>query len=63
MTDTLLDVSPPSEPAAAGDAEERELSPAELAAGAIPAVRDKTSVDLKPIYTADTPASPIRPRV
>jgi putative transposase len=32
MTDTLVGVSPPSEPAGAGDAEDRELSPAELAA-------------------------------
>ena len=32
MTDTLVGVSPPSEPAQAGDAEDRELSPAELAA-------------------------------
>ena len=31
MTDTLVGMSPP-EPAGAGDAEERELSPAELAA-------------------------------
>ena len=31
MTDTLMGVSPP-EPAGAGDAEDRELSPAELAA-------------------------------
>jgi hypothetical protein len=31
MTDTLMGVSPP-EPAGAGDAEERELNPAELAA-------------------------------
>jgi transposase-like protein len=32
MTDTLMGVSPPTEPAGAGDAEDRELSPAELAA-------------------------------
>src|SRR3954454_18752273 len=32
MTDTLMDVSPPPEPAPAGDAEDRELNPAELAA-------------------------------
>src|SRR3954449_5086079 len=32
MTDTLMDVSPPPEPAPAGDAEDRQLSPAELAA-------------------------------
>ena len=32
MTDTLMGVSPPSEPAGAGDAEDRELSAAELAA-------------------------------
>ena len=32
MTDTLMGVSPPPEPAGAGDAEDRELSPAELAA-------------------------------
>src|SRR5919202_4140718 len=32
MTDTLMGVSPPPEPASAGDAEERELSPTELAA-------------------------------
>ena len=32
MTDTLMGVSSPPEPAAAGDAEDRELSPAELAA-------------------------------
>lgn len=32
MSDTLVGVSPPSEPAAAGDAQDRELSPAELAA-------------------------------
>ncbi len=32
MTDTLMGVSPPPEPAPAGDAEDRVLSPAELAA-------------------------------
>jgi len=32
MTDTLVGVSPPPEPAEAADAEDRELSPAELAA-------------------------------
>src|SRR3954453_4357056 len=32
MTDTLMGVSPPPERAGAGDAEDRELSPAELAA-------------------------------
>ena len=32
MTDTLVGVSPPPDPAGAGDAEDRELSPAELAA-------------------------------
>ena len=32
MTDTLVGVSPPSEPAQAGGAEVRELSSAELAA-------------------------------
>lgn len=32
MTDTLMGVSPPPEPARAGDAEDRSLSPAELAA-------------------------------
>src|SRR3954453_41144 len=32
MTDTLMGVSPPPEPTPAGDAEDRELSPAELAA-------------------------------
>ncbi len=32
MTDTLMGVSPPPEPAPAGDAEDRELSRAELAA-------------------------------
>jgi hypothetical protein len=32
MTDALMGVSPPPEPAAAGDPEERELSPSELAA-------------------------------
>ncbi len=32
MTDTLVGVSPPPPPAPAGDAEDRELSPAELAA-------------------------------
>ena len=32
MTDTLVGLSPPPDPAQAGDAEDRELSPAELAA-------------------------------
>ncbi len=32
MTDTLVGVNPPPEPAQAGDAEDRELSLAELAA-------------------------------
>ena len=32
MTDTLVGVSSPPDPAQAGDAEDRELSPAELAA-------------------------------
>ena len=32
MTDTLMGVSPPPDPAQAGDAEDRELSPADLAA-------------------------------
>ena len=32
MTDTLVGVSPPPDPVSAGDAEDRELSPAELAA-------------------------------
>ena len=32
MTDTLMGVSPPADLAPAGDAEDRELSPAELAA-------------------------------
>jgi putative transposase len=32
MTATLVGVSPPPEPAGAGDAEDRELSPVELAA-------------------------------
>lgn len=32
MSETLMGVSPPSEPAGAGDAQDRELSPSELAA-------------------------------